>query len=143
MSVTIDTNVLVYASNEGDRSHGQARALLERLAHGTEIVYLFWPVLLGYLRIVTHPAILPAPMAATTAMQNISELLRLPHVRAAGEAEGFWSTFSALADPGLRGNAVPDTHLVALMRQYDVGTLYTRDRGFRRFDGIRVRDLAA
>jgi predicted nucleic acid-binding protein len=29
--------------------------------------------------------------------------------------------------------------VVALMRQHDVGVIYTRDRGFRRFDGIDVR----
>jgi hypothetical protein len=26
------------------------------------------------------------------------------------------------------------------MRQHGVGTIYTRDRDFRRFDGIRVED---
>jgi predicted nucleic acid-binding protein len=35
---------------------------------------------------------------------------------------------------------VPDAHLATLMRQYGVRTIYTRDRDFRRFDGIDVRD---
>jgi len=39
-----------------------------------------------------------------------------------------------------RGNQVPDTHLAALMRQNGVRILYTRDRGFRRFDFLDVRD---
>ena len=36
----------------------------------------------------------------------------------------------------------PDAHLVALMRQHGVSTIYTRDRGFRRFDGLTVLDPA-
>lgn len=143
MSVTLDTNVLVYASNEHHPAHRDARSLLERLARGPEIVYLFWPVILGYLRIVTHPGILPRPMSSDAALRNVGALLALPHVRAAGEADGFWSAFSSLADANLRGNAVPDTHLVALMHQYGVRTIFTRDRALRRFDGIVVKDPAA
>jgi predicted nucleic acid-binding protein len=33
---------------------------------------------------------------------------------------------------------VPDAHLAALLRQHGVGTLYTNDRDFRRFDFLRV-----
>jgi uncharacterized protein len=39
-----------------------------------------------------------------------------------------------------RGNLVPDAHVVALMLQHDVPTIYTHDRDFRRFDGIDVID---
>lgn len=42
--------------------------------------------------------------------------------------------------PERAGNAVPDAHLAALMRQHGVATIYTRDRDFRRFEGIRVED---
>jgi predicted nucleic acid-binding protein len=37
-----------------------------------------------------------------------------------------------------RGNQVPDTHLAALLRQRGVGTLYTSDADFRRFDFLRI-----
>jgi predicted nucleic acid-binding protein len=35
---------------------------------------------------------------------------------------------------------VPDTHLATLMRENGVRVLYTRDRDFRRFDFLDVRD---
>lgn len=38
------------------------------------------------------------------------------------------------------GGDVTDAHIATLMRQHGVGTIYTRDRDFRRFDGIRVED---
>ena len=52
MSSTLDANILVYASNTSDPLHAPASALVQRLAEGPELVYLFWPTLLGYLRIV-------------------------------------------------------------------------------------------
>jgi hypothetical protein len=140
LSVTVDANVLVYASNEADPAHGAARALLDRLAAGPDIVYLFWPALMGYLRIVTHAAILQRPLDFESAAVNVTALLELPHVRAPGESEGFWSVFRRTAGRHTRANTVPDAHLAALMRGHGVGTIYTRDRDFRRFDGIRVVD---
>lgn len=140
MSVTLDANVLVYASNESDPAHGPARALLGRLAGGPELLYLFWPTLLGYLRIVTHPAILPRPLTPARATANVQRLLDLPHVRTPGETEGFWPLFRTVAEDRARGNDVPDAHLAALMRQHEVRVIYTRDRDFRRFDTIEVRD---
>jgi predicted nucleic acid-binding protein len=61
-------------------------------------------------------------------------------VRAPGEHDGFWSIFTSAAGERVRGHAVPDAHLVALMRQHDVRVIHTHDRDFRRFDGIDPRD---
>jgi toxin-antitoxin system PIN domain toxin len=140
MSATLDANVLVYASDTRAGAHDRAEALIRTLAAGPEILYLFWPVLLGYLRIVTHPGILTNPLSPTVAMRNIEALLDRPHVRCPGEADGFWSIFRDSAGDHPRGNDVPDAHLAALMRQHGVRLIYTRDRGFRRFAGIDVRD---
>ncbi len=140
MSTTIDANVLVYASNTADPVHAPARALIERLAAGPDLLYLFWPALMGYLRIVTHPAILPRPLAQGDAISNITALLSLGHVRARGETDAFWEVFRSTAGGRVRGNAVPDAHLATLMREHGVATIYTRDRDYRRFDGIRVED---
>lgn len=140
MSLTVDANILVYASNDADPVHATAQALVARLAAGPDLVYLFWPAIMGYLRIVTHRAILPRPLASRDAESNVSALLALSHVRAPGEAAGFWDMYRASTGLQARGNLVPDAHLAALMRQHGATTIYTRDRGFRRFDGIRVED---
>ena len=132
MSATVDANILVYASNQADPVHSTARSLVERLAAGPGLVYLFWPVLMGYLRIVTHPAILPRPLSPSDALANVAALLSLGHVRAPGEGDAFWPVFETTAGAHVRGNMVPDAHLVALMRQHGVATIYTRDRDLRR-----------
>jgi uncharacterized protein len=140
LSATLDANVLVYASNEDDAAHPRAKQLLERLAEGPDLLYLFWPTLLGYVRLVTHPGILPRPLSPLVAVGNVSGLLDLRHVRTPGEAEGFWNLYRATAGDRLRGNDVPDGHIATLMRQHGVRLIYTRDRGFRRFDGIQAED---
>ena len=40
----------------------------------------------------------------------------------------------------VRGNLVPDAHVVALMRQHGVSTIWSHDRDFVKFPGISVRD---
>jgi toxin-antitoxin system PIN domain toxin len=140
MSATVDANVLIYASNTADPLHQQAESLVRRLANGPELVFLFWPTIMAYLRIVTHPAILARPLDPRDAMRNVEALLDRPHVRAPGEVDGFWPIFRSTAGERPRANGVPDAHLAALMRQHGVRLIYTRDRDFKRFDGIDARD---
>lgn len=140
MSVTVDTNVLVYASNESDSRCDAAQELLAALTRGHEIFYLFWPTAMGYLRIVTHPTVMPRPLSPADACANLEMLIKAPQVRSPGEHEDFWKAFLVAGGATARGNAVPDHHLAALMRQHGVATIYTHDRDLRRFDGIKVVD---
>lgn len=141
MSYTVDANVLLYASDESSLVHSRAREFVGRLADGPEIAYLFWPTVMAYVRIATHPAVFARPLSIAEAIGNIEQLLARPHVRTTGEGEAFWRTFRDVADDAFpSGNLVPDAHLVALMAENDVRTIWTRDRDFRRFPRIEVRD---
>jgi toxin-antitoxin system PIN domain toxin len=141
MSRTLDANVLLYASDEASPWHARARALVEQIAAGPELTYLFWPTIMAYLRIATHPAIFERPLSMRAAVANITALLSRPHLRAPGEQPEFWSGFRAVAeDAAPTGNLVRDAHLVALMAENEVRTIWTHDRDFRRFKGIEIRD---
>ena len=141
MSFAIDVNVLLYASDRSSPFSGRAVALLDRCAAGPDVFCLAWPTITGYLRMVTHPAICRDPLPPEAAMANVESLLRLPHVRTLAEDEGFWDIYrDVVGQAPARGNLVPDAHLAALLRLHGVTTLYTNDRGFRRFDFLTVRD---
>jgi toxin-antitoxin system PIN domain toxin len=141
MSTTVDLNLLLYASDESSPFHEKAVELLVRLARGPDLLYLFWPVVMGYLRIATHSAIFPRPLSVETATRNVGQLLALPHARSPGEGDDFWQVYRAVTSGTVvTGNLVSDAHLVALMRENGVGTLWSRDRDFRKFEGVRVRD---
>lgn len=143
MSATVDTNVLLYASNANDESHQVARDLLGRLAQGPDLLYLFWPTIMVFMRISTHPAIFAKPLHPDEAAKAIAELVGRPNVRTPAEQGGFWDVYRLTAGSQTRGNHVPDAHLAALMRQHGVRVIYTRDRDFHRYDGIEPRDLSA
>jgi toxin-antitoxin system PIN domain toxin len=141
VSAAIDVNPLLYASDSSSPFHAAALAFVERVAAGPELVYVFWPTAMAYLRISTHPTIFAQPLSSREALANLGALLNLSHIRSPGEDAGFWPAFRALADDvAPRGNLVPDTHLVALMRTYGVDAIWTRDRDYLKFDGVRVLD---
>jgi toxin-antitoxin system PIN domain toxin len=141
MSFAIDANLLLYASDQESPWHDAAVLRLDEVALGPEIVHLFWPTVMAYLRIATHPAVFARPLSHADARSNIQALLELPHLQTSGEQEAFWRRFTEVADDvAPTGNLVPDAHLVSLMLENGVRTILTRDRDYRKFRGITVRD---
>ena len=141
MSFTVDANVLLHASDEASADHSRAKEFLEQAVSGDDLVYLFWPTVMAYLRLATHPAIFQRPLPPAVAVANIERLLDHPRVQTAGERDRFWHSFRQVAgEADARGNIVPDAHVVALMVENGVRTIWTRDRDYRRFTGIEARD---
>jgi uncharacterized protein len=141
LSFTFDANVLLYASDERSDHHVRARDFLAAVGRSDDLVYLFWPTVMAYIRIATHPAIFEQPLSPAEASANIERLVELPHVQTTGEQERFWSLFRRTArEADARGNLVPDAQMVALMIENGVRTIWTRDRDFRRFPAIEARD---
>jgi len=141
VSAAIDVNPLLYASDTSSPFHEAARGFVEAVATEPELVYVFWPTVMAYLRIATHPSIFEHPLSSREARANLSALLQLPQVRSPGEEVGFWATFGTVAgEVSPRGNLVPAAHIVALMRANGVEGVWTHDRDYRKFDGIKVLD---
>lgn len=141
MSQTLDTNVLLYASNVDAPEHARATALLQHLAAGPELVVLLWPAMMSYVRIATHSAIFSRPLAHADAVANVEALVAHPHVRVVGESERFWESYRSVStEVPTRGNGVPDAHLVGLMVDHGISTIWSRDRDFRKYRNIVVHD---
>lgn len=141
MSYTLDANILLYASDEASPLHTRSLEVVTRAAQGPEIVYLFWPAIMAYLRVATHPSVFTHPLSIAEAAGNIEALIGRPHVQTPGEQDRFWRRFGEVAaDAAPTGNLVSDAHLVSLMLENGVRTIWTRDRDYRRFSGIEVRD---
>lgn len=144
MSCAIDANILLYATDTAGPNYARARSFMEQCVGGTELVYLAWPTLMAYLRIVTHPAIFSQPLSPQEATANVESMLSLPHVRTLGERDGFWDAYKAVtATVPTRGNLVPDAQLAALLRQHGVRHLATHDSDFRKFAFLEIIDPLA
>jgi toxin-antitoxin system PIN domain toxin len=141
VSLTLDANILLYASDADSPRHDRARSVVDDVAAGPQIAYVFWPTVMAYLRIATHPAVFERPLPAAEAIDNMEALLSRPHFRAPGEQEAFWTRYRTVAADAMpTGSLVSDAHIVALMLQNEVRTIWTHDRDYRRFKGIEVRD---
>lgn len=141
MSFALDVNILLLASNSESPDHASAVRALKRLEGAEDLVYVAWITIMAYLRIATHPAIFRKPLTPSEARSNVDSLIGLPNVRLLSEGEGFWDVYKRIGDDlPLRGNLVPDAHLVAILKQHGVGRIHTRDRDFKKFQGLTVID---
>ncbi len=141
MSYTVDVNVLLYASDRESPFHDAAAAFLRERADDPDIFCLTWPVIMGYLRLVTHPRLFERPLAPRAALGNVAALMGLPRCRVVSEPDQFLEVYRDVAvEVAARGNLVPDAHVAALARAHGIRTIYTHDRDFRKFPFLHVVD---
>lgn len=141
MSYSVDANLLLYASDQSSPHHARAARFLESRVDDADLFCLSWVTLMTYLRIATHPRIFAEPLSPDEALSNVTSLLGLPRARMLAEEEGFIEVYrQVIGDSKARGNAVPDAHLAALLRQHGVAVLYTADADFLRFGFLEIRN---
>ena len=139
MSYSIDTNILLYASDESSPCHKAAKEFLANRVNDPDLCCLTWLVLMGYQRVVTHPTIFKEPLTPCEAWRNITSLLSLPRVRIIGETESFAHDYEAVTkDILVKGNLVPDAHIATILRQNGIRRIYTSDSDFRKFHFLEV-----
>jgi uncharacterized protein len=136
----VDLNLLLYAVNADSPHHAAARACLEELLSGGDLTGFPWVVLLGFLRITTHPRIMPRPLAVPQALEIVDGWLARPASRIVHPSESHWAILRGLlADTGTAANLTTDAHLAALAIANNC-ELVSTDRDFGRFKHLRWRN---
>lgn len=139
MSYTIDSNILLYASDRSSPHCERAQEFLASRSDDGDLLCLTWPSLMAYLRISTHPSIFNAPLTPSDAWENIRSLLDLPRCRAINEEETFTLDYMQSTQGIIvRGNLVPDAHIATILRQHGVNRIYTADTDFLKFRFLEV-----
>ena len=139
--IALDTNLLVYARREEVAQHREARRLLEGLAHGDEPWALPWPCVYEFLRVITHPRVFDPPTDLDRALEDLESLLASPSLVMLGEGPAHASHLRHMVDGGrTTGNLVHDAHIAALALEHGVREIWTLDRDFARFPGLRTRN---
>jgi toxin-antitoxin system PIN domain toxin len=138
-----DVNLLVYAHNRAAAGHDRARAWWEELIDREQTIGLSWAVMLGFVRLTTHPSVLVAPLAPLDALARVRAWLEQPSVRV---VEPGPRHLELLADlfraTGVGGNLTTDTHLAALAIEHQA-ELHSNDGDFARYPGHRWRNPIA
>ena len=134
----VDTNVLVYYEIRSSPQYLAARKLLQTLAEGPLPWAIPWPCVYEFLRIVTHQRVYHPPMPLAAAMRDLDRILSSPTVILLAETPNHAQVMrQVLSRSGVSGNLVHDAHIAALCIEHGVSELYSGDRDFARFPGLR------
>lgn len=137
--IGVDTNLLVYSHRRDSRWHRPALACVRGLVEGSARWALPWPCVHEFLGVVTRPKLFNPPTELSRALDQVEQWLGAPAVTMLGEGPRYWPQFRALAlGARVAGPMVHDARIAALCRLHGVTELWSADRDFSRFPGLRV-----
>jgi len=135
-----DVNLLVFAYNAGAPQHQKARTWWEAALNGAEPVGVPWVAALGFIRLVTHPAVTQPPLDGQQAVRLVREWLEAPNVEVLEPGPRHLEVLETLLGAiGTGGSLTTDAHLAALAIEHQC-ELHSNDADFARFPGLRWRD---
>ena len=138
----VDTNVLIYAANRSCPEHPQCLERLHEWRSQPSAWFVTWGILYGFVRVVSHPRVLPIPWSIRNAWEFVAALLASPGLAVLTETALHAEVCAQVIDevPQLAGNLVTDLHIAVLMREHGISRIYTCDNDFHRFPFLQVCD---
>ncbi len=137
--IALDTNLLVYAYREDSPWHEPATRCVTALAEGRGDWAIPWPCLHEFLAIVTHPCIYRPPTPPELALDQVAAWMETPTLVLLGESVGYWDQLrAAVLESKVAGPRVHDARVAALCLHHGVDELWSADRDFGRFAGLKV-----
>jgi hypothetical protein len=138
--IVLDANVLLYAYSPAFPEHGNARECVEELFSADALVGLPWQTISAFIRILTHPHLPGVRLPITKILEIVESWFAQANVRPLSPGERHWSLFQQMLLEGqARGPMTTDAQLAALTIESG-GVLYTTDRDFSRFPGLRWKN---
>lgn len=135
-----DVNLLLYAYNEAAPLHREARRWWEGVLDEAKPVGLPWVVVYGFIRLVTHPAVLVEPISPGAALDRVQAWVARESVELLEPGPEHLRIARRLFDAtGLGGSLTTDTQLAALAIEHRC-ELCSNDADFARFPGLRWRN---
>jgi toxin-antitoxin system PIN domain toxin len=138
--IVVDANLLIYAYDSDSSHHKKSRAWVEKIFSDVEPVGLPWQTVCAFLRVITNRKLPGSRLTVELAAEIVEEWLAQPNVRILAPGDEHWSVLKRMMVEGrASGPLVSDAELVALTVEYG-GVLYTADRDFARFPGLRWKN---
>ncbi len=137
--IAVDTNVLVYAHREDSPWHERADAQVTALAEGAAAWAIAWPCVHEFLAIVTHPRIFNPPTPLAKAIDQVAAWMESPSLVLLHETGMYWTGLRDLLTASkAAGPRVHDARVAAICIEHGVAQLWTADRDFSRFSGLKT-----
>ena len=142
--IAVDTNILVYAHRADTEWHDTAAHAVAGLAEGTAEWAIPWPCRHVFLAIVTHPHIFKTPTPPDLAFGQVDAWLESPTLVVLSENDDHPGALRDLALAArVTGARVHDARVAALCVSHGVRELWTADRDFSLFAGLKTRNPLA
>lgn len=139
--IAVDTNLLVYAHRRDSDWHEPALRVLVGLAESGERWGIPWPCVHEFLAIATHPRIYRPPTTLTVAFDAVAAWIGLPTCTVLGEGPGYAALLRRVCEEArVVGAQIHDARVAALCIHNGVSMLWTADRDFSRFPGVKVKN---
>ena len=136
----IDLTLLMAAVNTRAPKHKLARAWWEEQLSGDKEIGLTWLVILGFIRLTTHPKIMPTPLLLADAVAIVDAWLARPNVKVMQVTGQHWNILQNMLYAVGHGTALTmDAHLACLAIEHDA-EIATADEDFSHFPGLKWRN---
>ena len=141
--IVVDANLLIYSYDSESPHHKKSRACVEKIFSDIEPVGLPWQTVSAFLRVITNRRLPGSRLTVEQAIEIVEAWLEQPNIRIIVAGDDHWSVLKRMIMEGrASGPLVSDAELVALTVEYG-GVLYTSDRDFARFPGLRWKNPLA
>jgi uncharacterized protein len=134
----VDTNVLLYAHKRHILFHEAAQRVIRELVERNEPWAIPWPCIHEFYAAASNPRIFPERDAAHGAIEQINIWFEAPNLQMIGETNEHWETLSrVLTESKVVGGATHDARIAAICIENGVRELWTADRDFAKFKGLK------
>lgn len=135
--IVLDANILLYAYDSSSAKHVQARAWVERVFSDGKLVGIPWQTVAAFFRVVTNVRLPGQRFTTEEAAHLVDQWMEQPNVKFLGPGDEHWILLRRMLIEGqARGPLGSDAQLAALALEHG-GVLYSTDRDFARFPGLR------
>jgi toxin-antitoxin system PIN domain toxin len=134
--VLVDANILLYSVDEDSPFHVAARDWMTEALNGPKRVGVPWQSIWAFVRIVTNPRAVAAPLRPAEAWEHVEDWLDAPATWVPAPGRGHRDILrSLLVDKDLRAGLVSDAVLAAMCVEHGL-TMVSADSDFARFPEI-------
>jgi len=139
--IAIDTHILIYAHVPSFAQHASALAALEKLANSGSYWAVPWPCAHEFCAVISNKKWRSDALDAAGAVAILRSWASAPNFRFLGASHQHLSFFAqTLLLSGATGGQVHDARIAATCLEHDVAELWSADRDFSRFPGLRTRN---
>jgi uncharacterized protein len=139
--IAVDTNLLVYSHRGEMPQHEAAAACIQSLAQARQPWAIPWPCVHEFISTFSNQRVFKTPAPMAVVFKVIETWLSSPTLVLLNEQAEYWDQLRRLLNiPGVVGPMVHDARIAALCLHHGVRELWTADRDFKRFPGLRTHN---